>query len=561
MEAPLLVKADRSLLLDMSHPDAASLRTMLGNCAELIKNPGRLYLYRLTACSLWGAAAQGLRSDDVLRFLETHSRHELFDSVQAFVRREMDRYGRLRLLLQEGRLILAAEEEGWLRRVLALPDMSPLLLPLDDRHAEVPADKRGIVKRELTRLGYPVVDEAGFHAGEPVLMRLETSREEGFALRTYQAEAVQAFSREGSRHGGSGVIVLPCGAGKTVVGIAVMARLGCATLILTPNVASIRQWKRELLARTNLSEELIGEYSGERKDVRPVTLATYQILTHRKNKDAPFCHMQLFKERDWGLIIYDEVHLLPAPVFRVTADIQATRRLGLTATLLREDGCEEDVFSLIGPKLYEQPWRELEQSGHLAKLEACEIRIPLEGDVRSAYEEAKPRARFRIASENPQKLKAAEALLRKHEGEPTLVIGHFLSQLRTVAHLTGSPLITGSTPHEERERLYGDFREGRTKRLVVSRVANFAIDLPEAQVAIELSGSYGSRQEETQRIGRIIRPKRNGSGARFYTLVSEDTIELTFAQKRRLFLAGQGYQYHVVEQAEWEEEEGSCNRE
>jgi len=545
-EAALIVKADRVILLDTRHEGTMSHRKRVSAFAELVKNPGSLCLYRLTACSLWSAAAEGMTAGVVLDYLEENARFGVPGAVSGFIQKEMDSYGKLRLESAEGRLVLAAAEKVWLRRALALPEAGLFLRLIDARHAEVPAERRGMLKRELARAGLPVVDEAGFHGGETVPLALREGDARGGVLRDYQREAVQAFCREGSRHGGSGVVVLPCGAGKTLVGIAVMAELGCATLILAPNVASIRQWKRELLARTDLPEELIGEYSGECKEVRPVTLATYQILTHRKSKQAQPVHMQLFQERDWGLIIYDEVHLLPAPVFRATADIQATRRLGLTATLLREDGCEEDVFSLIGPKRYELPWKELEQEGFLAGLDACEVRVPLEADVRLRYEEAAPRAKFRIAAENPHKLRAVQTLLDRHAGEPTLVIGHYLSQLRAVARLTGSPLITGETAHEERERLYRDFREGRLSRLIVSKVANFAIDLPEARVAIELSGSFGSRQEETQRIGRVVRPKGGENRAYFYTLVSEDTVEQAFARRRQLFLAGQGYAFRVA---------------
>ncbi|MEO3947555.1 DNA repair helicase XPB [Gorillibacterium sp. CAU 1737] len=544
MDGPLIIKNDGSILLDTGHPQAGGIRKWLAVIADLVKNPGTVHLYRLTACSLWGAAAQGRTSEEVLDALERHSRTGVPPAVRSLVTREMGRYGLLRLIEKDGVLVLVSEDDRLVTKLLGRPELS-FLVGARSVEGAVPValEKRGAIKRELARLGYPVVDEAGFHEGETVEIRWRTDAEGGALLRDYQQEAVEAFALEGTRHGGSGVIVLPCGAGKTLVGIAAMARLGCATLILAPNVASVRQWKRELLARTFLSEEEIGEYSGEIKEVRPITIATYQILTHRVSRNAPFWHMELFRERDWGLIVYDEVHLLPAPVFRVTAEIQATRRLGLTATLLREDGCEEDVFSLIGPKRYELPWRELEAEGHLARLEAWEIRIPLGDSARKAYEAAQVRAQFRIAAENEVKLQVCKELLHKHEGLPTLIIGHYLAQLEQAARLTYSALITGKTPHEERERLYQEFRDGRRNRLVVSRVANFAIDLPEAQVAIELSGSYGSRQEETQRIGRVLRPKKNGGQAWFYTLVSDDTVEVGYARKRRLFLAGQGYHY------------------
>ncbi|MCL6458341.1 MAG: DEAD/DEAH box helicase [Gorillibacterium sp.] len=542
--APLLIRGERTLLLDTEHPEASEIKHLLLGFAELIKNPGRLHMYLLSSCSLWGAAANGLTAGEVLDTLERYTHQALPPTVQSIITREMERYGRVRLTEESEKLILHVAEPTWLDRFLHEPAVGYLLTPLSLCTAEIRSDGRGVLKRELTRLGYPVIDEAGWHKGESLPIQLML-KENGLVLRPYQLEAVEAFCGQNGIHEGSGVVVLPCGSGKTAVGIAAMARLGCATLILTTNVVSVRQWQREIAEWTNLGPERIGEYSGAHKEVKPVTVATYQILTHRRSTTESFRHMQLFKERDWGLIIYDEVHLLPAPIFRATADIQATRRLGLTATLVREDGCEEDVFSLIGPKRFELPWRQLEHEGHIAHVSASELRIGMSETLRERYDLAKAGVRFRIAAENPRKLAYMDELLQRHEGRPTLVIGQYLSQLRAAAQQTGAPLVTGTTPHEERELLYQRFREGSLKLLVVSKVANFAVDLPQAEVAIELSGGYGSRQEEAQRVGRVMRPKPNGGKAHFYTLVSKGTVEQEYARNRQLFLLSQGYVYQV----------------
>ncbi len=404
------------------------------------------------------------------------------------------------------------------------------------------------MKQELVKLGFPVEDLAGYSRGEslPIQLRSDAAGTGAFALRDYQRSAVDSFYREGSMQGGSGVLVLPCGAGKTVIGIAAMGKLSCATLILTTNSTSVKQWKREILDKTDLTEDMVGEYTGLQKEVRPVTIATYQILTYRKSKNESFVHMDLFNKRDWGLIVYDEVHLLPAPVFRVTADIQATRRLGLTATLIREDGREEDVFSLVGPKRYEMPWKTLESQGWIASVECVELRVPLPPAEMEAYRSAAERERMRIASNNRAKLDVVDGLLRKHEGEQVIVIGQYLEQLHKLAERTGAPMISGEMPHDKREALYHSFRSGEIPVLIVSKVANFAVDLPDAAVAIQVSGSFGSRQEEAQRLGRILRPKSGENKAYFYTIVSEDTKEQEFAMNRQLFLIEQGYNYRMV---------------
>lgn len=552
-EPPLMIQRDLTVWLATDHPEFEEMRDMLAQFAELIKSPPHLHMYRITSLSLWNAAAAGLEPDMIGRFLHANSRMGLPQTVRADIKRTMGRYGMLLLEAHDGKLYLKAKENGLLDELLKYPFMKHYTLEQRDPcSVEVRLAERGRLKQELIRLGYPVEDIAGYQLGEALDVRLRSRLPNGapFVLREYQAAAVDAFYRQGKHDGGSGVLVLPCGAGKTIIGIEAMSRFRCETLILTTNVTSVRQWKREILEKTELSPELVGEYSGGCKEVRPVTIATYQILTHRKSKDEGFAHMELFNKRDWGLIVYDEVHLLPAPVFRATADIQARRRLGLTATLVREDGCEADVFSLIGPKRYDAPWKRLEDDGWLARVRCTEIRVPLDRKVRERYAASAVRDKARVAGENPLKLPVVERLLDKFGDEPVLIIGHYLSQLRSVAEKIKAPLLTGEIPQEERERLYAGFRDGILKRLVVSKVANFAVDLPDAAVAVQISGSFGSRQEEAQRLGRILRPKSGANEAHFYTLVSRDTKEQEFAMNRQLFLVEQGYEYRLSDAEE-----------
>lgn len=549
VEPALLIRRDMTVMLETNHPEFPLLRDALARFADLVKTPPHLHTYRMTPLSLWNAAATGWDADGVIGFLEAYARYGLTLSVKQEIRRTMAKVGLLRLISQDGKLLLVSRQTGVLADLLPLPSLrEAFMAQIDETRAEIRQEERGRLKQELTRLGYPVEDAAGYQAGESMRVRLRQELPDGrdFSLRDYQREAVEAFYRQGTSEGGSGVIVLPCGAGKTVVGLAAIERLGCETLILTSNVTSVRQWMRELLEKTDLTPDLVGEYSGLKKDEKPVTVATYQILTHRPAKAGPFAHMQLFNRRNWGLIIYDEAHLLPAPIFRVTADIQAKRRLGLTATLVREDGCAEDVYSLIGPKRYEASWKRLEQSGFIAAVSCTEIRVPMERRLRERYAAAAGKDKIRIASENPRKLDVAERLLERHAKERALVIGQYLDQLREAADRFSAPLVCGETPHDERERLFDAFRKGELSRLVVSKVANFAVDLPDAAVAVQISGSYGSRQEEAQRLGRILRPKPGGRQAYFYTLVSEDSNEQDFALNRQLFLLEQGYFYRLA---------------
>jgi len=551
-EGSCIVQRDLTVLLEKKHPGYESARERLAGFAELVKSPAYYHTYRVTPLSLWNAAAAGMSAEDILTELRRLSRWELPGGVDEEVRMWVSRFGSLKLFREEepGRLVLecVSGEEGLMARLLKEKSLEPYKLePAGDYRCFLSQVWRGALKQSLAHLGYPVLDEVGYHHGQSLAMALRdvTGSGKPFALRPYQQAGVEAFAGGGDG-GGSGVLVLPCGAGKTVIGLAAMAHFQSETLILTSNVTSVRQWIAEIRDKTTLPEDAVGEYSGEKKQVCPVTVSTYQILTHRAKKEEGFKHMSLFNQRDWGLIIYDEVHLLPAPVFRATADIQATRRLGLTATLVREDGCERDVFSLIGPKRYEIPWKTLEERGFIATVECQEVRVSMPDSVRERYIRAEGREKYRIAAENPRKTEMVRRLVSRHAGRQILIIGQYLNQLREVAETLRVPLITGSMPQQERATWFARFREGKIPVLAVSKVANFAVDLPDASVAIQISGSYGSRQEEAQRLGRILRPKQDGGGAYFYTLVSEETREQDFALRRQLFLIEQGYEYTVT---------------
>jgi DNA excision repair protein ERCC-3 len=549
-DGPLIVQSDYTVLLDERHPAAAGMRETLNRFADLIKRPGDMHTYRITPLSLWNAASLGMSAGEMEACLENNSRYDVPAAILHTVRLLVNRYGKLRFERSPEGLLLVAEERELLDEITAsMGDPARWASVVNGTEWLVPLEKRGLLKQELVRLGYPVIDLAGYHPGESLQVELLTRTRSGqpFALRDYQEHAVELFHREGSVYGGSGVLVLPCGSGKTVIGLAALARHGCATLILTTNATSVRQWRNELLDKTSLDEAQVGEYGGAAKEVRPVTIATYQIMTHRRSKTDDYTHMRLFGKRDWGLIIYDEVHLLPAPVFRMTADIQATRRLGLTATLVREDGREKDVFSLIGPKRFDLAWKRLEARGYIASVTCTEIRVPLASKDNEAYYAADPRAKTRLAAENPFKTEVVADLLRLHRGRSVLIIGQYLRQLHRLGQRLGIPVLTGALPQEERQTLYERFNNGDITVLIVSKVANFAVDLPDAAVAIQISGSYGSRQEEAQRIGRILRPKPGDNFAWFYTLVSEGTKETEFALKRRLFLMEQGYPYQLVQ--------------
>ena len=549
-DRPLIVQSDRSLLLEVGGESYAACRDAISPFCELLKSPEHVHTYRLTPLSIWNAAAAGLDADAMVGALEAHSRFEVPGTVTRDIRDLHGRYGRLRLEKDEdGSLRLRAEDGTLLDQVANSPLTREFVGERSNGHLLVESCNRGEIDRALIKLGWPVEDLAGYVDGGPlsVVLRSEVEGGRAFHLRDYQHDAVDVFHRDGSVQGGSGVIVLPCGAGKTIVGIGAMARVGRKTLILTTNHTAVNQWRRELLQKTELTEEEIGEYTGKVKEVKPVTISTYQILTWRRRKTEPFVHFDLFGRNDWGLIIYDEVHMLPAPVFRATADIQATRRLGLTATLVREDGKEDDVFTLIGPKRFDMPWKLLERQGWIAEALCREVRVPLGPELRKRYVLAAQRAQFRLAAENPAKLDVLEEILAAHQNDLVLVIGQYLDQLDAVAARIGAPLITGKTPKEERIERYANFSSGREPVLIVSKVGNFAVDLPEARVLVQLSGTFGSRQEEAQRLGRVLRPKADGRGARFYTLISDETSEQDFGQHRQLFLTEQGYAYEIFD--------------
>ncbi|AEI42429.1 DNA repair helicase XPB [Paenibacillus mucilaginosus] len=555
-DRPLVIQNDFCILLETRHPSFEEVRAGLSRFADLVKSPENIHTYRMSSLSLWNAAAAGITVEEITDFLERWAKFGIPSAVKTDIRRFVERYGLVRMERTGEDLLLISDDLSVIKEMVMYKSLRSYgLCQVDARTLRFSPKYRGLLKQELIKLGFPVDDQAGYSRGEELPIRLRDGGEESpFSLRAYQRAAVDSFYREGGTQGGSGVLVLPCGAGKTVIGIAAMGKLSCATLILTSNSTSVRQWKREILDKTDVTEDMVGEYTGTQKEVRPITIATYQILTHRKSKDEPFTHMELFNKRDWGLIVYDEVHLLPAPVFRVTADIQATRRLGLTATLIREDGMEQDVFSLVGPKRYEMPWKDLESQGWIAAVECVELRVPLPEREMEAYRSASPREQMRMASINPAKLDLVCRLVEQHKGEQILIIGQYLEQLHDLGSRTGIPVITGSMPSEKREELYDAFRKSAIQELIVSKVANFAVDLPDAAVAIQVSGSYGSRQEEAQRLGRILRPKAGNNKAYFYTVISEDTREQDFALNRQLFLIEQGYRYRMEEGTEREEE-------
>ncbi len=554
---PIIVQGDKSILLEVDNELYQEARDVLARFAELEKSPEYVHTYRITPLSLWNAASAGLTAAAIIEGLERYGKYPLPDNVRVDIIDNVARFGRLKIRRRGEELLLVSDEPALVAEVARHRQLASFVIDqLDARTLRLDPARRGHVKQALVNIGYPAEDLAGYVVGEQLAIawRAVSLSGQPFDLRDYQREAAEIFYAGGAAHGGSGVIVLPCGAGKTIVGMAAIEQLQTSTLILTPNTVAARQWIDELLDKTTLAADQVGEYTGLRKQIRPVTIATYQTMTYRKrgtrDKAASlteeFPHLALFNGRNWGLIIYDEVHLLPAPVFRMTAEIQARRRLGLTATLVREDGRESDVFSLIGPKKYDVPWKDLERQGWIATADVAEIRIELDPERRMAYAVADPQDRYRIAAENPAKEEVLDQLLAKHEDDQVLIIGMYLDQLARVQARYGDPLITGKTTVRERRTLYGQFKEGRIKRLIVSKVGNFSVDLPDANVMIQISGTFGSRQEEAQRLGRILRPKRNGLLAHFYTLVSRDTNDQDYSANRQLFLTEQGYHYVIL---------------
>ncbi len=560
VDAPLIVQGDRTVLLEVNNAHYEDARDHLARFAELEKSPEYIHTYRISSLSLWNAASAGMTADEILEGLHDYAKYPLPDNVIVEIKEAIGRYGRVRLtrdpndptrlrLMSDDPLLLMELERNRNLKIYILDRLGPHTL-------QVPASRRGHVKQALVKAGYPAEDLVGYLDGGVLPIQLREMTAEGlpFTIRHYQRDASDVFWADGSDAGGAGAIVLPCGAGKTIVGMVAMTLAQTNTLILTPSTVAARQWREELLDKTTVTADMIGEYTGLRKEIRPITVTTYQILTHRKRgtKDQhlpleqEFPHFGLFNEGNWGLIIYDEVHLLPAPVFRITAELQARRRLGLTATLVREDGREEDVFSLIGPKKYDVPWHDLERQGWIAPAICYEIRVDMPEAERLEYIVAEERQKYRIAADNSVKLDILDRLLKYHEGEQVLVIGMYLQQLEKIAKHYGYPLITGDTKVAEREELYEKFRTGEVKTLVVSKVANFSIDLPDASVAIQISGTFGSRQEEAQRLGRILRPKPDGRQAYFYTIVSKETVDQQYSANRQRFLTEQGYRYLIL---------------
>ncbi|PZF81873.1 DNA repair helicase XPB [Jiangella anatolica] len=538
-DGPLIVQSDKTLLLEVDHEQADDCRRAIAPFAELERAPEHVHMYRLTPLGLWNARAAGHDAEQVVDTLLNYSRYPVPHALLVDVAETMARYGRLRLESHPVHgLVLVSTDRAVLEEVLRSKRVVPLVgTRLDPDTVVVHPSERGNLKQALVKLGWPAEDSAGYVDGEAHPIALA---EDGWTLRPYQREAADGFW-----HGGSGVVVLPCGAGKTLVGAAAMARAGATTLILVTNTVAARQWRDELVKRTSLTEDEIGEYSGQKKEVRPVTIATYQVLTTRRKGVYP--HLELLDARDWGLIVYDEVHLLPAPIFRMTANLQARRRLGLTATLVREDGREDDVFTLIGPKRYDAPWKEIENQGWIAPADCVEVRVTLSDGERLAYATAEPDERYRLASCTDAKTRVVESLVKRHAGEQMLVIGQYLEQLDEIGERLDAPVIKGETTVRERQRLFDAFRAGEVRTLVVSKVANFSIDLPEASVAIQVSGTFGSRQEEAQRLGRILRPKSDGRTARFYSVIVRDTVDQDYAQHRQRFLAEQGYAYQIAD--------------
>ncbi len=540
-DGPLIVQSDKTVLLEIDHDDADAARAALAPFAELERAPEHIHTYRITPLALWNARAAGHDAEQVVDVLEKYSRFPVPQALLIDVAETMDRYGRLTLTKHPAHgLVLESKDPAVLAEITRHKKIRPMLgEEIDADTWTVHPSERGRIKQELLKVGWPAGDSAGYVDGEAHDIDW-VGEHEDWELRDYQRHAADSF-----REGGSGVVVLPCGAGKTIVGAAAMVDAKRTTLILVTNTVAGRQWRDELLRRTSLTEDEIGEYSGERKEIRPVTIATYQVVT-RKTK-GEFRALELFDSRDWGLIIYDEVHLLPAPVFRMSADLQSRRRLGLTATLVREDGREGDVFSLIGPKRYDAPWKDLESQGWIAPAECIEVRVTLTESERMVYATAEAADRYRLAATSPTKIPVVEKLLERHPGEPTLVIGAYLDQLEELGRALDAPVIDGKTPNKRREELFDAFRSGELTTLVVSKVANFSIDLPEAAVAVQVSGTFGSRQEEAQRLGRLLRPKSDGGGAIFYSVVARDTLDTEYAAHRQRFLAEQGYAYRIAD--------------
>ncbi len=557
---PLIIQSDKTMLLEVDNALFEDCQLSVSRFAELEKSPEHLHTYRITPLSLWNAGASKVSAEEIISTLEKYTRYEIPKNIISEIKNQISRYGKIKLVRDEvGNLFITSKEKSYLNEISLHKSIQTYIEEIEAERIKVKANYRGHIKQALIKIGFPVEDLAGYDVGASFNFNFKPTISNGreFQMRAYQKRSVELFYDHGSNQGGSGVVVLPCGAGKTIVGIGVIQIVGAETLILVTNTLSIRQWKNEILDKTDIKEEDIGEYSGEKKEIKPITIATYNIITHKKRKGGEFTHFDIFGANKWGLIVYDEVHLLPAPVFRMTSELQAKRRLGLTATLIREDGLEDDVFSLIGPKKYDVPWKELEKQSWIANAYCIEMRIEISEEDRIHYSLADDREKYRLASENKNKIQAIEAILKEHGSKHVLIIGQYLAQLGKISEHFNFPLITGKTPLPIREEYYEKFRTGEISTLIVSKVANFSIDLPDASVAIQVSGTFGSRQEEAQRLGRILRPKKGDNIAFFYTLVSHDTTEERFGQNRQLFLTEQGYEYRIFTFKEYEEGMGN----
>ncbi len=555
-ENPVIVQGDGKVIVETKHPRYERARDFLARFSELEASPEHLHTYRISPLSLWNAASSGMTRDEIVTGLRELSKFDIPPDVLTQIGETIERYGLVKLVPHPERpreLLRLEFATAYIAKVVSQLAKPKELLVKDGRHHwAIQPGHRGLFKQRCLQDGWPVEDLVGFAPGahlDVTLRKKMKSNGKPFDVRPYQVLAADRWFLDGRPAGGHGVVVLPCGAGKTIVALQTMSLVNTHTLILATNAAAVDQWIREILDKTDLRPDQVGAYMGNRKEIRPVTVATYQILTWRRSSNAPFEHLHLFSDQDWGLIIYDEVHLLPAPVFGATADLQGRRRLGLTATLVREDGREGDVFALVGPKRFDLPWQSLERGGFIAEARCHEVRVPFKNGDAMRYDKADEQQKFKVASLNPVKIKAVRELVKRHQGDNILIIGTYLDQLHHLSRAFNAPLITGKTPHAKREELFKQFRTGQIKLLVVSKVANFSIDLPDANVAIQVSGTFGSRQEEAQRLGRILRPKKDQSEAHFYTVITRDTKEQDFALKRQLFLTEQGYRYHIEDRA------------
>lgn len=556
-DAPLIVQGDGTILLDVGAKDFEEIRNFMLVFAELVKSPEYIHTYRITLVSLWNAASLNYTSKSIISFLKKYASYEVPKNIIKQIESSIEKYGRVKIIKENEKYYLISEDENIIDEILNYKAVVKYIKnEIDSNKIEINPIYRGHIKLALINIGYPVRDLAGYKEGEKYSFNIRkklASNGEDFILRDYQKDSVDAFYANGKPEGGAGVIALPCGTGKTIVGLEVMHRIQNKTLIIVTGVTACRQWREEILDKTDISAEDIGEYNGLSKEIKPITIATYKILTYRKNKESPFVHFEIFFKHNWGLIIYDEVHLLPAPIIKLTSEIQSMRRLGLTATLIREDGLEKDVFCLIGPKKFDMPWRELEEKKFIAEAYCYDIRIPLDENHRADYIISNDKIKFRIASENILKYDIVKKIIEKLKGKNILIIGQYLSQLDEMQKRTGYAIITGKTPQSERDIIYKKFKSGEIKALIVSKVANLAVDLPDANVLIQISGTFGSRQEEAQRLGRVLRPKKGENKSYFFSIITSDTKEEDFSHKRQLFLTEQGYHYELLDKDSFEE--------